>query len=82
MSTATERGCTYTIVNTGADGAAKIGFTPGTADKIMGPDIAGADNTSYQNTKTTAKTGDMCTVQCDGTDGWFVIKQIGTWTES
>jgi hypothetical protein len=79
MSDGTLQGATYTVINIGTDDATEITISPGTADKIMGADIAGVDNKDLINTGATSKMGDMVTVQCDGTDGWFVTKMVGVW---
>lgn len=76
---ATAVGIMFTVVNTGADAAAKVSISPATADKIMGPDIAGADNKDLINTKTTAIHGDLCTLIADGSAGWYVAQLHGTW---
>jgi hypothetical protein len=72
-------GYVYTIVNTAADGAAKISVSPATADKIMGMDITDADNKDIINTKATAKKGDMIKLLGDGSLGWYIIDVHGTW---
>lgn len=82
MCDATLRGCTYTIVNTAADSSIELIISPGSADKIMGPDIGGTDDTDLHNTAASSKMGDMVTLMCDGTNGWFITEMIGTWTES
>ena len=79
MTDSTSAGATYTIINTGADGVGEIAFSPSTGDKIMGPNIAGVDGKDLVNTAATSKKGDMCTVMCDGANGYFVTAITGTW---
>ena len=75
---ATTVGLKATFVNDGADGAVAINLSPNAADKIMGPDIAGADDKDLINTKGTAKRGDFVTLVGDGASGWFVTEIRGT----
>lgn len=66
-------GCDIIFVNDGADGAVAVNIDPAAADKIQGPDIAGADNKDLINTKATAIRGDFVhLVGNDNADGWIV----------
>ena len=76
---ATAAGLTFTIVNTGADGAVGLQASPAAVDKIMGPDSAGVDDKDWINTKATAKKGDMVRLVADGSLGYYVVDQHGTW---
>lgn len=68
-----------TLVNAGADGTVGFSVDPATADKVMGPDIAGTDNKDLINTKATAKRGDFVTLMAGHADGWVVVDKRGTW---
>ena len=72
-------GVTYTFINAGADAAVGITLSPAAADLIRGQGYAGAANTDHINTKLTAKTGDYCTIVGDGSLGWYIQRQSGTW---
>ena len=76
---ATVKGYVYNIMNLGADAANIVKVSPNSVDKIMGPDIAGADNKDIINTKATAKTGDMIQLIGEGSAGWYVTKVTGIW---
>ncbi len=79
-------GVTYTFINTGADGAAKISISPQAADAIHGTitlaasvvELSGTDNKDLINTKATATTGNSVTLVSNGTD-WFVTSSTGIW---
>ena len=69
-----------TFVNAGAFGTVIITISPNANDKIMGPDIAGADDQDLVNTKATARRGDYVTIQPDvAGNGWMVGAIKGTW---
>jgi hypothetical protein len=76
---ATVVGYTFTLVNSGADGAVALTISPNANDKIMGAGLTSADNKDIVNTKATAKTGDRVTLVGDGVNGWFVTEMVGTW---
>ena len=76
---ATDVGVTYTFVNGGADGGVCITLDPNSDDKIVGMGVTGDDNKDWINTKTTATKGDRITIIADGSDGWFIVRQSGTW---
>ena len=77
---ATAAGGRVAIINGGADAAVAVNIDPAAADKIMGPDIAGADNKDLINTKTTAKQGDFVIIAPDVAGaGWHVEKMRGIW---
>ncbi len=79
-------GLTYTFVNTGADGAAKISISPGASDAIHGTitlaasvvELSGTDDKDLINTKATATTGNSVTLTSNGTD-WYVLSSTGIW---
>lgn len=83
---ATVAGLKYTIINAGADGAAKISISPAAADAIHGTTnastnvvLSGVDDKDAINTKATATTGDNMTIVGDGSVGWYVIGCHGIW---
>lgn len=76
---ATVLGLTYTVINGAADGAALVSISPAAADKIVGNGFTATDNKDAQNTKATAKKGDMMRLVGDGVDGWYVQEVRGTW---
>lgn len=78
-STTSAAGLVLEIVNCGQDGDAAIQASPATADKIMGPSIAGADDKDLINTSGTMKCGDRVRLTSDATDGWFVTEIHGIW---
>lgn len=76
---ATGTGLRCAIVNLGAFGTIAVNVSPNANDKIMGPDIAGADNKDLINTKATARRGDYVILQDGQTDGYQVEGMSGTW---
>jgi len=76
---ATAAGLEVVIVNDGADGNNIVTISPNANDKIMGPDIAGADDTDLVNTKATAVRGDYVRLRADGSNGWWIIESRGIW---
>lgn len=76
---ATVIGYRYIIQNDGADAANIITISPNSSDKIMGADLAGADDKDRINTKATANRGDFIILVADGAAGWYVEEERGTW---
>lgn len=76
---ATAAGVLYVIRNAGVDGAVAVTISPNAADKIMGADLAGVDDKDYINTKATAQQGDYVALLGDGSAGWYILNQRGTW---
>lgn len=72
-------GLTFIIRNGGADAAVAVNVSPDANDKIMGADLAGADNKDRINTKATAKRGDYLKLVYGGATGWLVTVERGTW---
>ncbi len=82
-------GLRVTVVNTAADGAAKVSISPHSSDKIYGGihGAAGGDLVSFGavadkdiiNTKATTKQGDYAVLVSDGSTGWFVTGGKGVW---
>ena len=77
---ATDAGITVTVANAGSFGTVGVTIAPNAVDQINGNDITAADDKDLVNTKATAQRGDFVTLVADGTDGWFVTAQRGTWT--
>jgi hypothetical protein len=67
------------IVNAGAYGEVGLSLTPGSDDKIQGPDIAGADDTDLINTKDTANRGDFVELFLGEANGPVISRMKGTW---
>lgn len=70
-----------TLVCMGAYGTVQISADPNAIDKIMGPDIAGADNKDLVNTKATALRGDYVTLTAGHADGYVVNRIKGVWAQ-
>jgi len=87
---ATTAGFTFTIRNggvkksggprgTGDDGSVLITIAPQALDYVAGGTWTATDAKKIFNTKVTAKVGDEITVNADGTNGYFVTRQVGVW---
>ncbi len=72
-------GLTYTIVNTGDDGEVEVKIDLDSADQFSGAGVTPLDGKQMINTKATAKKGDSITVSGDGSTGWVIQRQVGTW---
>lgn len=70
-----------TIVNIGAYGTILVKVAPNSADMIHAPDIAGTNNKAHQNTKATARRGDLVQLRTGDADGWIVSNQKGIWAQ-
>ena len=72
-----------TIVNIGAFGAVLVKISPNVNDMIHAPDIAGTNNKAHQNTKATARRGDLVKLSSGSgdADGYVVTDQVGTWAQ-
>jgi hypothetical protein len=68
-----------TLVCMAPFGTAQISVSPNAADKIMGPDLAGADNKDLINTLATSCRGDLITLTAGHADGYVVNRLKGTW---
>lgn len=69
----------YTIVNMGPFGTVEPSIIPATDDKIVGPNINLADNTTLTNTLATAQRGDFVKLQGGATNGPIIHAMKGTW---
>lgn len=67
------------LVCGGALGTVQISASPDANDKIMGPDIAGANDKDLINTKATAQRGDLVVLNNGHADGAVVTRLRGTW---
>ncbi len=89
---AANAGCRVTVINTGADGAAKVSISPAAADGIYGScagvtgagaatviAASGTDDKDWINTKATANKGDHSTLVSDGSNGWYIVGCVGEW---
>ena len=77
----TAAGTKFEIMNAGQDGDALISVSPASVDLIAGPDVAGADNKDWQNTKATARCMDMLVIEHKATVGYVTTKVVGTWAQ-
>lgn len=76
---ATAAGVKYTFIRATATTVADIRIDPAAADKIQGKGITAADASAYVSEGSADAVGDLITIVGDGTDGWFVIDERGTW---
>ena len=84
---ATQKGATFTFINSGADGNNTITLSPVADDAIIGTIAnAAADSVAsgvadkdIVNTKATANKGDRITIVGDGVDGWYIVEGVGIW---
>jgi len=76
-------GCCVTLINTAADDAAKVAFSPQPADAVYGTVAAfsanGTDAHAISNTKSGANKGDYLNICSDGSTGWFIVGGVGVW---
>lgn len=68
-----------TILAVGAFGTTAVVIDPDNADKIHGPDLAGADGNTITLTKATQRRGDFVELIAGDADGYMVTKLRGTW---
>jgi hypothetical protein len=62
-----------------SDGTVLVALSPNAVDLIAGGQITAADDKDYLNTKATSHVGDEVTVIGNGTTGWNITRQKGTW---
>lgn len=67
------------VIRCGATGQ-RIAVSPNASDKIMGPDIAGVDDTDMIMAAATSTAGDYLAFGYGGTDGWMIDGRLGTFT--
>jgi len=70
---------TGTPAGAGSNESADVTLAPNALDLIAGGQITAADDKDYVNTKATARVGDEVTLVGNGTTGWNIIHQTGTW---
>lgn len=77
------KGVKVTVVNGGADDAAKVSISPHSSDGIFGTVAAvsasGTVDKDWINTKSGANKGDYTTLVSDGSTGWFIVGGVGVW---
>lgn len=76
---ATVAGLTYTFIVNSLSGGTGMLIRPVAADKIQGKGITPADDKDWINSGGSDAIGDMVTIVGDGTDGWWVVEERGTW---
>lgn len=67
------------IVAAAVDGS-RVAISPASADKIMGPDLAGTDNKDLILAAATARKGDFVELAYGGADGWLIRSYRGLWS--
>lgn len=84
VASTSKAGYTYTIMNTGSAGAAKIVVvTADIAEYIVGNGAISTDvNCAITNTKATAKYGDYVKLVNSGAVIWSLKEVVGTWAGS
>lgn len=75
----TSLGYTVTVIVQTASASTGLSISPAAADKIQGKGITAADDKDWINTAATDAVGDLVTLVGDGTDGWWVVSERGTW---
>jgi predicted RecA/RadA family phage recombinase len=76
---ATAAGYRFVVYNGVSNAGALVTVSPHADDKIMGADLGGTDNKDRLNTKATAYQGDFCVLLGDGSAGYYVTAERGTW---
>lgn len=70
------------LVNVGPYGTVQISADPEALDKIVGPDLTGADNTNILNTAATAQRGDYLKLKGGHADGYIIYGKKGIWASA
>lgn len=76
---ATRLGFSVTVLTQAASATTGLSISPAAADRIQGKGITAADDKDYINTAASDAVGDLVSMVGDGTDGWWVIDERGTW---
>ena len=77
---ATAAGLQFIVMNGGSiSGGVGVTVSPNAADKLMGAGLAGTDNKDRINTKATAEPGDFIKLVADGSAGYYIVEEKGTW---
>jgi predicted RecA/RadA family phage recombinase len=69
------------IVRCGTTGQ-RVAISPDALDKIMGPDIAGVDDTDYILAAATSRKGDYIVLDYGGATGWIIRAKRGVWASA
>jgi predicted RecA/RadA family phage recombinase len=69
------------IIRVGASGQ-RVAIDPNSNDKIMGPDVAGADNTDWICAAATSVIGDFIELRYANADGYQIVRQRGIWASA
>lgn len=77
---ATAAGVEY-VIRAAADGLL-VAVSPNGSDKIMGADLAGADDTDRLLAAATARAGDYVHLRADGSAGWYIVAARGVWSNA
>lgn len=72
-------GCNFEIVVLLTSATTGLSISPSALDKIQGKAITALDNKDYINTQATEAVGDLVRLVGDGTLGWIVTDERGTW---
>lgn len=73
-------GIFYTIRNGGKyDGEVQVTISPAALDNIAGGNYTAVDDKDIVNTLATSRPGDEVTLFGNGTTGWHIVNQVGTW---
>lgn len=67
------------VIRCGASGQ-RVAVSPNASDKIMGPDIAGVDDTDMILAAATSQAGDYLAIGYGGADGYMIDGRQGTFT--
>lgn len=74
-------GFTVTFITQTASATTGLSISPAAADKIQGKGITSVDNKDRINSAASDAVGDLLTIVGDGTDGWWVTDERGTWAQ-
>lgn len=69
------------VVRCGLSGQ-RVAIDPNASDKIMGPDIAGADNTDFILAAATSQQGDYIVLSYGSADGYLIRAKRGVWASA
>lgn len=69
------------VIRCGATGQ-RVAISPNAADKLMGADVAGVDNTDYILAAATSRKGDYMALDYGSADGWIMRAHRGVWASA
>lgn len=72
-------GCNFEFAVLTLSAVTGLSVSPSALDQIQGKGITAADNKDYINTAATDAVGDFLRIVGDGTLGWVVTDERGTW---